>query len=190
MKKQFDINALIDSAEEAMELNPGLNLRAAIASGYLCMDQFEEYSTESYEDYQLRWMLEHGHSLKELVIAMASIASREIEASADYPSGYVVEDAFKVFCEQGFGGDIWDSEEEFDKDGNRRHMINFFQRKLREELASKYWTEDISDLETHGYSAYDLHHIAEKAYELSLTDEDHPYTVLMKAIRCFLEEVA
>lgn len=190
MKKSFDINALIASAEEAMELNPGMSLKEAIVSGYLCMDQFEEYATESYEDYQLRWMIEHGHSLKELVIAMASIASHEIEASADYPSGYVVEDAFKVFCKQGFGGDKWDDEEEFDKNENRRHMINFFQQKLKEELASKYLSEDIIALIDHGYSAYDLHHIAEKAYELSLTDEDHPYTVLMKAIRCFLEEVA
>ena len=61
-------------------------------------------SKKEYELYKLKWMLDHGHTLADLVESISKYAS-EIEADGEF---YAVSDYFDMWeQEDGFNGEIW-----------------------------------------------------------------------------------
>lgn len=64
-----------------------------------------------YERYQLEWMIDHGHSLGELMSSI-SLLQKDYEVAADYNK--TVEELFDIWGrDSGFGGEIFVSEEEY-----------------------------------------------------------------------------
>lgn len=64
-----------------------------------------------YERYQLEWMIEHGHSLTELVRELASV-QRSYEVAPDYNKQ--VDELFGIWeADVGFGGEVFASEPEW-----------------------------------------------------------------------------
>lgn len=61
-----------------------------------------------YEAYQLRWMLEHGKSIRDLITAIYDfMALSECDNIID---GY-----FQWEAEEGFGSEIWACQSEWEK---------------------------------------------------------------------------
>ena len=66
-----------------------------------------------YEKYQLEWMIDHGHSLNDLLNKLAEIMNNELTVQGN---PYVLlTEAFDIFqFEQGFcESEIWDNEDEW-----------------------------------------------------------------------------
>ena len=66
-----------------------------------------------YDEYQLQWMLEHGHSLREIINGMADVAK-------DADSETTIQEIFSVWEQEvGFGGELWACEPEWaDNEGD------------------------------------------------------------------------
>ena len=61
-----------------------------------------------YERYQLEWMIEHGHSLKEFVQGLDLVDLDGIDG---------LEDAYAIWEQDyGFGGEIFSNEREFNEE--------------------------------------------------------------------------
>lgn len=57
-----------------------------------------------YQKYRLRWMIEHGHSIKELIEVLQELQN-EAREDMEEPT---VKELFDRFLEVGFnGGEIW-----------------------------------------------------------------------------------
>lgn len=68
---------------------------------------------ETYEQYQLRWMSEHGHSLNSLMYELAEMQYEDPEDS-DRISTPVTELFSEWEQDRGFGGSIWACKEEWE----------------------------------------------------------------------------
>ena len=92
-----------------------------------------------YEAYQLRWMLEHGHSLTELIRAL----QKHSEDAEQMP----LEQLFREWAfDSGFGGEIWSCEKEWeDCEANRPSLLDLA---LQEHLAYRSEVLEKSPLET------------------------------------------
>lgn len=61
----------------------------------------------AYERYKLRWLIDHGYSISQLIEKLA-----EIENESDYCED--ANEAYKEFeAESGFGGELWVCFDEF-----------------------------------------------------------------------------
>lgn len=78
-----------------------------------------------YERYQLEWMIEHGHSLKEFVQGLDLVDLDGIDG---------LEDAYAIWEQDyGFGGEIFSNEREFNEEDARK-----WRRAELEELDRQY----------------------------------------------------
>lgn len=68
-----------------------------------------------YERYQLQWMIDHNHSLSEMMGIIGNTANEELSQGGSYQNALIIDEAFSIFeSERGFtGSEIWLSEEEF-----------------------------------------------------------------------------
>lgn len=68
-----------------------------------------------YEQYQLEWMIDHNHSLSEMIQIIGDIANEELSQNGSYQNALIIDEAFSIFeKEVGFrGSKIWASEKEF-----------------------------------------------------------------------------
>ena len=68
-----------------------------------------------YESYQLQWMIDHNHSLSEMIKIIGNIANEELSQGGSCQNALIIDEAFSIFeAEQGFPGhEIWASENEF-----------------------------------------------------------------------------
>jgi len=71
-----------------------------------------------YQKYQLRWMIEHGYSLQDLIHQLDTMRR---EYSKDELENLTIMDLFESWeFESGFNGEIWACEDEFyDCEGRR-----------------------------------------------------------------------
>ena len=69
-----------------------------------------------YEKYQLQWMIDHDHSIYDLIDRLGDIASDEIINDGDTALGRYIDETFELLeWEQGFeGGEIWASKAEWE----------------------------------------------------------------------------
>ena len=65
-----------------------------------------------YQEYQLAWMIEHGHSIEELISELAEMQFEDPEDS-DRISTPVTELFDEWLNDKGFGGEIWACEQEW-----------------------------------------------------------------------------
>lgn len=66
-----------------------------------------------YEKFQLQWMIEHGHSLRELMEELQSLQYDDPEDS-DRISTPITELFAEWAADRGFGSEIWPCEEEYE----------------------------------------------------------------------------
>lgn len=66
-----------------------------------------------YEKFQLRWMIDHGHSLRELMEELQSLQYDDPEDS-DQISTPITELFAEWEAERGFGSEIWPCEAEYE----------------------------------------------------------------------------
>lgn len=68
-----------------------------------------------YEKYQLQWMIDHNHSLYELIERIGEIAADEMSLEGSILYDRIIDEAFAIFeTEQGFqGGEIWPSRKDY-----------------------------------------------------------------------------
>lgn len=62
-----------------------------------------------YEKYQLQWMIDHDHSLYDMIDRLGDIAFKEMINDGGISLDKVIDEVFEIFeWEQGFeGGEIW-----------------------------------------------------------------------------------
>lgn len=73
---------------------------------------FENIKAVAYDKYQLDWMIEHGHSLKELMDSLTNYQYSDPEDSDTISTP--INDLFYAWeKESGFSGEIWASFQEF-----------------------------------------------------------------------------
>lgn len=71
-----------------------------------------------YEKYQLQWMIDHGHSLQELMNVLADTANKQMNMGGNVY--YIFAELFDIFKnEVGFTGEIWASEPEWKNNEER-----------------------------------------------------------------------
>lgn len=66
-----------------------------------------------YEKFQLQWMIDHGHSLRELMDELQSLQYNDPDDS-DRISTPITELFGEWEADRGFGSEIWPSEAEYE----------------------------------------------------------------------------
>lgn len=68
-----------------------------------------------YEKYQLQWLIEHNHSINELIKKIGNVANTELSNDGGLSFDKIIDEAFDIFQnEVGFSGsEIWVCEDEF-----------------------------------------------------------------------------
>ena len=71
----------------------------------------------NYEKYKLEWMIDHNHSIREMITRIGEIAWEELTNDGGLSYDKIIDEAFEIFeKEQGFkNGKIWDSEDKWKK---------------------------------------------------------------------------
>lgn len=71
-----------------------------------------------YEKYQLQWMLDHNHSIREMITRLGEIAFNEMSNDVGLSFDKIMDEAFEIFeYEQGFDNEeIWLCKDEWEHD--------------------------------------------------------------------------
>lgn len=71
-----------------------------------------------YEKYQLRWMLDHNHSIREMITRLGEIAFNEMSNDVSLSFDKIMDEVFEIFeYEQGFKNEeIWLCKDEWEHD--------------------------------------------------------------------------
>lgn len=69
-----------------------------------------------YEKYQLKWMIDHGYSIRDMITRIDNVAWEELTNDGGLSYDKIIDEAFEIFEEeQGFeNGQIWDSEDKWE----------------------------------------------------------------------------
>lgn len=69
-----------------------------------------------YEKYQLKWMIDHGYSIRDMITRIGNVAWEELTNDGGLSYDKIIDEAFEIFEEeQGFeNGEIWDSEDKWE----------------------------------------------------------------------------
>lgn len=69
-----------------------------------------------YEKYQLKWMIDHGYSIRDMITRISNVAWEELTNDGGLSYDKIIDEAFEIFEEeQGFeNGGIWDSEDKWE----------------------------------------------------------------------------
>lgn len=68
-----------------------------------------------YEKYQLEWMIDHNHSIREMITKIGEIAWEELTNDGGLSYDKIIDEAFEIFeSEQGFQNcELWVCEDEW-----------------------------------------------------------------------------
>ena len=71
-----------------------------------------------YEKYQLQWMLDHNHSIREMITRLGEIVFNEMSNDVGLSFDKIMDEAFEIFeYEQGFKNEeIWLCKDEWEHD--------------------------------------------------------------------------
>lgn len=69
-----------------------------------------------YEKYKLKWMIDHGYSIRDMITRIGNVAREELTNDGGLSYDKIIDEAFEIFEEeQGFeNGEIWDSEDRWE----------------------------------------------------------------------------
>lgn len=69
-----------------------------------------------YEKYQLKWMIDHGYSIRDMITRIGNVAWEELTNDGGLSYDKIIDEAFEIFEEeQGFeNGEIWDPEDRWE----------------------------------------------------------------------------
>ena len=69
-----------------------------------------------YEKYQLKWMIDNGYSIRDMITRIGNVAWEELTNDGGLSYDKIIDEAFEIFEEeQGFeNGQIWDSEDKWE----------------------------------------------------------------------------
>lgn len=69
-----------------------------------------------YEKYQLKWMIDNGYSIRDMITRIGKVAWEELTNDGGLSYDKIIDEAFEIFEEeQGFeNGQIWDSEDKWE----------------------------------------------------------------------------
>lgn len=85
-----------------------------------------------YEKFQLKWMIDHDHSLRELMEELQSLQYEDPEDS-DRISSPITELFQEWEADRGFGSEIWPCEEEYEKgDKVNRYLDELYEMVKKE----------------------------------------------------------
>ena len=76
---------------------------------FLNDEKHEKQLKREYEEYKLRWMIDHGYSLNDLIDKLGKIADQELNNNGRFPLSKNFDEAFETLeNEQGFSeSEIW-----------------------------------------------------------------------------------
>lgn len=107
-----------------------------------------------YEKFQLKWMIDHGHSLRELMEELQSLQYEDPEDS-DRISTPITELFQEFEADTGFGSEIWPCEEEYEKGDKVNRYLDELYDMVKKENEGKILSK--SEKETYVWLVDEIH---------------------------------
>lgn len=107
-----------------------------------------------YEKFQLKWMIDHGHSLRELMEELQSLQYEDPEDS-DRISTPITELFQEFEADRGFGSEIWPCEEEYEKGDKVNRYLDELYDMVKKENEGKILSK--SEKETYVWLVDEIH---------------------------------
>ncbi len=107
-----------------------------------------------YEKFQLKWMIDHDHSLRELMEELQSLQYEDPEDS-DRISSPITELFQEWEADRGFGSEIWPCEEEYEKGDKVNRYLDELYEMVKKENDGKILSK--SEKETYVWLVDEIH---------------------------------
>lgn len=107
-----------------------------------------------YEKFQLKWMIDHDHSLRELMEELQSLQYDDPEDS-DRISTPITELFQEWEADRGFGSEIWPCEEEYEKGDKVNRYLDELYEMVKKENDGKILSK--SEKETYVWLVDEIH---------------------------------
>lgn len=107
-----------------------------------------------YEKFQLKWMIDHDHSLRELMEELQSLQYEDPEDS-DRISSPITELFQEWEADRGFGSEIWPCEEEYEKGDKVNRYLDEIYEMVKKENDGKILSK--SEKETYVWLVDEIH---------------------------------
>lgn len=107
-----------------------------------------------YEKFQLKWMIDHDHSLRELMKELQSLQYEDPEDS-DRISSPITELFQEWEADRGFGSEIWPCEEEYEKGDKVNRYLDELYEMVKKENDGKILSK--SEKETYVWLVDEIH---------------------------------
>lgn len=107
-----------------------------------------------YEKFQLKWMIDHDHSLLELMEELQSLQYEDPEDS-DRISSPITELFQEWEADRGFGSEIWPCEEEYEKGDKVNRYLDELYEMVKKENDGKILSK--SEKETYVWLVDEIH---------------------------------
>lgn len=107
-----------------------------------------------YEKFQLKWMIDHDHSLRELMEELQSLQYEDPEDS-DRISSPITELFQEWEADMGFGSEIWPCEEEYEKGDKVNRYLDELYEMVKKENDGKILSK--SEKETYVWLVDEIH---------------------------------
>lgn len=107
-----------------------------------------------YEKFQLKWMIDHDHSLRELMEELQSLQYEDPEDS-DRISTPITELFQEFEADRGFGSEIWPCEEEYEKGDKVNRYLDELYDMVKKENEGKILSK--SEKETYVWLVDEIH---------------------------------
>ena len=107
-----------------------------------------------YEKFQLKWMIDHDHSLRELMEELKSLQYEDPEDS-DRISTPITELFQEFEADRGFGSEIWPCEEEYEKGDKVNRYLDELYDMVKKENEGKILSK--SEKETYVWLVDEIH---------------------------------
>lgn len=107
-----------------------------------------------YEKFQLKWMIDHDHSLRELMEELQSLQYEDPEDSERISTP--ITELFQEFeADRGFGSEIWPCEEEYEKGDKVNRYLDELYDMVKKENEGKILSK--SEKETYVWLVDEIH---------------------------------
>lgn len=107
-----------------------------------------------YEKFQLKWMIDHDHSLRELMEELQSLQYEDPEDS-DRISTPITELFQEFEADRGFGSEIWPCEEGYEKEDKVNRYLDELYDMVKKENEGKILSK--SEKETYVWLVDEIH---------------------------------
>ena len=109
-----------------------------------------------YEKFQLKWMIDHDHSLRELMEELQSLQYDDPEDS-DRISTPITELFQEWEADRGFGSEIWPCEAEYEKEDKVNRYLDELYEMVKKEDEGKILSK--SEKETYVWLVDEIHRL-------------------------------